>query len=399
MEERSTTNAIERLHEEFKRRIKTQTVLPSAETAAMLFWACSPRVRSPCAKSTDGTRPPRNSPISRLTLLPDPDPHPPETAPIKFQHKSRRHPRTIASFLLSHNRYDTDRQIPIEHAPQGSQKFQSAKTVIVDECSMLTLVDLRVLLDTLDLGSVTRVILVGDPNQLPPIGVGRPFADICGFLATNEEEKLREAIATLTVEVRATNKERSDALRLAAWFTDHTPPVDADTVFSELAAKASLNDISISYWQDPEEIQDKIYEAFRVHLGFDPDDINGFNRAIGIYPDIDTLVQKATGIETFQVLSPVRGRIYGIDEINRRVQARYRRDQLRQGRSPFGVALGDQEIVLYDKVIQNRNQRRNSYPGKQKEFISNGEVGVVVESMEAIRERGICGPRRPDVRI
>jgi putative transposase len=34
-----TTNAIERVHEEFKRRIKTQTVLPSAETAAMLFWA------------------------------------------------------------------------------------------------------------------------------------------------------------------------------------------------------------------------------------------------------------------------------------------------------------------------------------------------------------------------
>ena len=34
-----TTNVIERLHEEFKRRIKTQTVLPSADTAAMLFWA------------------------------------------------------------------------------------------------------------------------------------------------------------------------------------------------------------------------------------------------------------------------------------------------------------------------------------------------------------------------
>jgi hypothetical protein len=30
---------IERLHEEFKRPIKTQTVLPCAETAAMLFWA------------------------------------------------------------------------------------------------------------------------------------------------------------------------------------------------------------------------------------------------------------------------------------------------------------------------------------------------------------------------
>jgi len=27
------------IEKEFKRRIKTQTVLPSAETAAMLFWA------------------------------------------------------------------------------------------------------------------------------------------------------------------------------------------------------------------------------------------------------------------------------------------------------------------------------------------------------------------------
>lgn len=33
-----TTNAIERLNEEFKRRIKTQTVLPDAETVPMLFW-------------------------------------------------------------------------------------------------------------------------------------------------------------------------------------------------------------------------------------------------------------------------------------------------------------------------------------------------------------------------
>jgi hypothetical protein len=31
------TSAIERLHEEFKRRIKTQTVLLSADTAAMLL--------------------------------------------------------------------------------------------------------------------------------------------------------------------------------------------------------------------------------------------------------------------------------------------------------------------------------------------------------------------------
>lgn len=34
-----TTNAIERLNEEFLRRIKTQTVLPCAETVRMMLWA------------------------------------------------------------------------------------------------------------------------------------------------------------------------------------------------------------------------------------------------------------------------------------------------------------------------------------------------------------------------
>jgi transposase-like protein len=47
-----TSNAIERLHEEFKRRIKTQTVLPCAETAAMLFWALLASGQSPCERST-----------------------------------------------------------------------------------------------------------------------------------------------------------------------------------------------------------------------------------------------------------------------------------------------------------------------------------------------------------
>ena len=39
MEMARTTNAIERLNEEFRRRIKTQTVLPCAETVPMLLWA------------------------------------------------------------------------------------------------------------------------------------------------------------------------------------------------------------------------------------------------------------------------------------------------------------------------------------------------------------------------
>lgn len=36
--------------------------------------------------------------------------------------------------------------------------------------------------------------------------------------------------------------------------------------------------------------------------------------------------------------------------------------------------------MLFDKVIQNKNQWRSSYPGKQKEFVSNGEVGVIAKA-------------------
>lgn len=34
-----TTNAIERLNEEFRRRIKVQGLLPAGESVCMLFWA------------------------------------------------------------------------------------------------------------------------------------------------------------------------------------------------------------------------------------------------------------------------------------------------------------------------------------------------------------------------
>jgi putative transposase len=59
-----TTNAIERLHEEFKRRIKTQTVLPSAETAAMLFWALLASGQIMMRK-VDGWQTPATAPIAQ----------------------------------------------------------------------------------------------------------------------------------------------------------------------------------------------------------------------------------------------------------------------------------------------------------------------------------------------
>ena len=61
------TNAIERLHEEFKRRIKTQCLLPCAETACMLFWALLASGQITLRRVDAGTRCMSPPPTSRLT--------------------------------------------------------------------------------------------------------------------------------------------------------------------------------------------------------------------------------------------------------------------------------------------------------------------------------------------
>jgi len=62
------TNAIERLHEEFKRWNKTRIVLPSADTAAMLFWAllASGQINM---RKVDGWKTPATEPIDQLVDL------------------------------------------------------------------------------------------------------------------------------------------------------------------------------------------------------------------------------------------------------------------------------------------------------------------------------------------
>jgi ATP-dependent exoDNAse (exonuclease V) alpha subunit len=48
---------------------------------------------------------------------------------------------------------------------------------------------LGVLFRALDLNKVSRLILVGDPNQLPPIGPGRPLVDVIAWLKRTRTER------------------------------------------------------------------------------------------------------------------------------------------------------------------------------------------------------------------
>ncbi|MBM4429414.1 MAG: hypothetical protein FJ026_03575, partial [Chloroflexi bacterium] len=291
---------------------------------------------------------------------------------------------TVAQFLYSLGRYDGERQRPLF---EGEQKYRKEKTVVIDECSMLTMDDLYAVLQALDQVHVQRIILVGDPNQLPPIGVGRPFADFVGSLelaahsTDPSQQALGGAMGKLTVEVRSAATGPSDTLRLASWFTREQQPADADKVFNDLELGESFNDLEIRFWKTPEDLRDVLFEVFRDHLGLEsPDDVAGFDRALGLTEQRWVPYDNPDGAENFQVLSPVRMHPYGIYALNRLIQRQFRSKELDNARNNWKVKLGDEEIVIRDKVIQIQNQRRRAYDVKNKKeeyiYLANGEVGI-----------------------
>ncbi len=286
--------------------------------------------------------------------------------------------QTVAQWLHGLRRYDGARQRPLF---AGERQFGEARTVVVDESSMLTMDDLYAIVMALDLGHVERLVLVGDPNQLPPIGIGRPFAD---FVATLEdaaesedvEEQQREgALARLDVELRTHAGAPSDALRLAGTFTRGERAPDADNLLAALDARSTFNDLDIAFWKDAEELRARLVEKFQAHLGLDgPKDTKGFDRALGLTDDGLVPFDHPNGSEAFQILSPVRMRLYGVHELNRWVQGQFRGDV----RSAQARAA-DEQILWRDKVIQLRNEERRAWNGEEEEkhYIANGEVGLV----------------------
>ena len=291
---------------------------------------------------------------------------------------------TVAQFLHRLGRYDGARQRP---KFDGKDKYRKEKTVVIDECSMLTMDDLVAVLEALDLAHVQRLILVGDPNQLPPIGVGRPFADLVSYLETTDAQSddnspLGHALARLTVEVRAAAaaSAASDALRLASWFTREQQPVDADRVLSDLELGEKFNDLEIVFWKTPDELRAQLLQSFQKHLGLkNGSDVAGFDTSLGLDDRGWVPFDAPEGSERWQILSPVRMHPHGVRDINRWVQRRFRAKELESASEVWGLSLGDESIVRKDKVIQISNQWRNAYDGKTSDehYLANGEVGLV----------------------
>ena len=97
---------------------------------------------------------------------------------------------------------------------------------IIDEASMLGLELMAALFRAINFrSSVQRLILVGDQNQLPPIGRGRVFADIMDWLADSKPESVAVVTTNIREMANRIKKRGTGILELASVF-ERTPPTD-----------------------------------------------------------------------------------------------------------------------------------------------------------------------------
>ncbi len=298
---------------------------------------------------------------------------------------------TIAQFLTP-DRYDTTTgryRLSDEAVEAG------ARTVIVDEASMLTEEMLAALLQALK--GVHRLILIGDPRQLPPIGAGRPFVDIVMRLAPEGVQerfpRVGPGYAELTIRRRQVGEERED-LELAEWFSGSPIAPGEDEVFDRVVRSGESKHVRLVQWEGAEDLRRLLLDTLVADLRLKGiDDIAGFEDRLGATPWNEMrffnfgCAQKA---EDWQILSPVRAAVHGVPDLNRLVHKQFRQPMIDACRKPrfrkYPKPMGPEEIVYGDKVINVVNtdpslpwfRHRRVYPEKENPYIANGEIGMAV---------------------
>lgn len=300
-------------------------------------------------------------------------------ARIRLQERTQREAKTIHQFLTENNWIDREHGYILKR--EGGNR-QGAATVLIDESSMVPTDLLAALFRAIDWNDVRRLIMIGDPNQLPPIGPGRPFADIIAWLDTDDHRC--ERLIGLRYRGRF-----EDANSLGLQLSDGYAMGETTPADDEVLAKVAIGDIKDSdieayYWKDSKELN-RILQSCIYRLVL-KDAVRGDCRAI------DASFRSKDGTimpESWQILSPVRRQPYGTDELNRLIQLEFRKDMIERSRAREFVGnnhqlprpAGDQQIVWNDKVIHIKNQYRRSWTeGTSKDqgrYVANGEVGIV----------------------
>lgn len=275
---------------------------------------------------------------------------------------------------------------------RGGSRGQDVNTIIIDECSMIDLNLFATLLRSINWNSVQRLILVGDPNQLPPIGRGRVFADTIEWLKREYPQNVGVLMENIRQLVNRVEGNGCGILDLAELFiqekqvdlNDVTAADELKRKKEELFARILENgngdvdkDLGVYFWEEQEDLESLLHTV----LIQDMEKMTGMTE----YASPDKLWQQAirkedgtSNPDAVQVISPYRGEYYGTDALNLLMQSRFN--------SYWSHRYDLDGISYFDKVIQFRNRPKsdmayayNWETGKtERHEVFNGEIGLVL---------------------
>lgn len=270
-------------------------------------------------------------------------------------------------------------------------QLQSYKNVIIDETSMVDLIKFNKLISLFNFEepSFKRLILIGDPNQLPAIGYGRILEDLISHLRTNKQ--YHDNFIQLETNCRSELKE-NDVLKLAEAFKQKG---EFDL---ELLKKLNNQETDISfgfnarYWENKDELYRQLEEEFEVLAANEEimGDANAkLNQLLGLAPNGD-MKRKKMDIENFQILSPYNSQYSGASVINDFIQTKFKKEvKFEYRKNQFKKA---------DKLLRTKN-----YYEKNNLVLSNGTMGFIgnkkkesfyYESSEGISEKSFYDIRK-----
>ncbi|MFJ5896865.1 AAA family ATPase [Streptomyces sp. NPDC093064] len=311
-------------------------------------------------------------------------------AKVQLETKVKLPAKTLASHLSASHRYDGETGRYLVWGDQ--QPRHNYALVVIDEASMLTEEMLAATLDSFT--GVKRLVLVGDPRQLPPIGAGRPFVDLVNKLRPDGFSNWVR-VAPGYVELQVPRRQLADGshgtrhdLELAAWFGDNTRGAGDEAIWAELAANPDLPTVRYVPWGN-RTVVEALTDELKHNLVLDshPDPARAFALTYGGVINgayLNWQVGAGEHAEDWQILSPSRSRAFGTVELNRHIKRTYRSSDTtwaqrdtRRGNIP--KPIGPELIVRGDKVMQTTNKRLNAWPKQNAmNYVANGEIGVAI---------------------
>jgi ATP-dependent exoDNAse (exonuclease V) alpha subunit len=291
---------------------------------------------------------------------------------------------TIHSFLASQGWLNDNLTFKREGDNQAD-----ITTIIIDEASMLDLTLLGTLFRAINWNSVKRLIFVGDPNQLPPIGTGKVFADILDWLQNNYSENVGMLKTNVRQLLNKIENKGKGILELASLYErrklseykDSAKKFKEEKILKKVQEGGNIDkDLRVIYWRDLDDLREKLIDTIVKDLETDTgakyDPNNPFEICAQAFK-----IQNYDNQEPdyMQIISPYRGEFFGVDNLNLWIQETFNKYNVENK----GTLNG---ITYFDKVIQYRNRTRSNpikaynMQTRQQENVEvfNGEIGFVI---------------------